>query len=299
MEEEYLSIKGISTLKQYKLNHRTNKNGVIERKCSQCGQWKEENYNNYYMKNKSKPELGYSPECKECAIVRTKKNTSKDPDKVLNAVIDWQNKNKERFLTTQHEYNKKRKDKQREYTSDYIKEHPEKQKVYVQNHRNHDITNKEWQENLKAFDYCCAYCGLPAKEHIVKRNNKYIIMELHKEHVEDDGYNDVRNCTPACQSCNSIKGGKTIDELFQLKFIKGFTQEKYDRIIWWTTEGYKDIIEEKPPYRIMRKKNADKRTYHFELWTVDEYRNLIECIHKRDKRNEIIEDIINGIVKIE
>jgi len=75
-----------------------------------------------------------------------------------------------------------------------------------------------------------------------------------------------------------------------------YNKERLDKIIWWLTEGYKDYIEDKPPYRIIRKHNEDKKTFHWELWTVDEYRNMIELISIRDKKKQIIIDIKGGIL---
>jgi len=57
----------MTTVKLHKLyiaSHRTNENGVVERKCSKCQEWKEEK-NNFYMMNKSKPEKGFHSKCKK------------------------------------------------------------------------------------------------------------------------------------------------------------------------------------------------------------------------------------------
>jgi len=68
-----------------------------------------------------------------------------------------------------------------------------------------------------------------------------------------------------------------------------FSQERLDKIIWWTTEGYKEYIENKTPYRIVRKKNEDNNKFHWELWTVDEMRNMIKCIHRGVKKKDVQE----------
>jgi len=271
----------------YKLNHRINEKGIVERRCTKCQEWKEENIENFYLHNKKKPEKGFHSECKICSIARTKKNTLENHDRVLAKIYDWQDRNKEKTLKRWHDYNEKNKEKQKIYTAEYQKAHPEKMKVYGQNHRDHDITGSEWKNCLKVFDYQCAYCGLPMEKHFAIRNGKVIIMSLHREHVDDEGYNDLRNCTPSCQSCNSTKGGKTIEELLQLKFIEEFTEERYNKIVWWIEDGYKDYIEDKPPYRIIKKKNGHNNKFHHELWTVDEYRNMIECIAIADKKKDL------------
>ena len=56
----------INTHELYKLNHRTNDCGIIERRCTGCQEWLEENADNFYMMNKSKPEKGFNAWCKNC-----------------------------------------------------------------------------------------------------------------------------------------------------------------------------------------------------------------------------------------
>jgi hypothetical protein len=125
---------------------------------------------------------------------------------------------------------------------------------------------------LKIFGYECCYCGMTLEEHKIKYHEK-----LHNEHVDDNGYNDLSNDAPACKGCNCSKHTEDMETWYRRQ--KFFTEDRINKIMWWTTEGYKDYIEDKPPYRITKKQNEDKRTYHFELWTVDEKRNFIECVY--------------------
>jgi hypothetical protein len=117
-------------------------------------------------------------------------------------------------------------------------------------------------------------------------------MKLHKDHVDHQGYNDLRNAVPACRSCNDSKHTNSLDEWYKQQ--KFFDEDKYNKIISWINEGYKEHIENKPPYRIVRrqnvkKQNDDKKTFHFELWTVDKYRNMIECIKIGKKKKDLLE----------
>ena len=125
---------------------------------------------------------------------------------------------------------------------------------------------------------------------------KLIIMNFHRDHVDDEGYNDLRNAIPACQHCNTGKHTSSLDDWYKKQSF--FSIDKYNKIIWWITEGYKDYINDRPPYRIVRKLNEDKKSFHWELWTVDKYRNMIECIEVRQSKKEIASDIKNGIIKI-
>jgi len=66
-----------------------------------------------------------------------------------------------------------------------------------------------------------------------------------------------------------------------------FNQGKYNKIVWWVTEGYKKYIDDKPPYRIIRKQNEGKKNFHWELWTVDELRNMVELIDIGNRKKDL------------
>lgn len=144
---------------------------------------------------------------------------------------------------------------------------------------------------MEVFNHKCAYCGITEKESLIIHKQK-----LHKEHIDNKGYNDLRNAIPGCRSCNSGKHEDSLDEWYPEQEF--FTQERYNKIIWWITKGYKEYIEDKPPYKIVKKKNEHNTKFHHELWTVDKYRNMIECFEIRTTKKELINDMENGIISI-
>ena len=232
----------------YWLRRRVNNKGNIEKQCSKCDQWSEENDDNYYWMNKSKPEIGFSSWCKKCCSKSAR---------------GWQVNHwdtmKECFKRTAKRPERKAKEKVRQqkyrddgYFKDWGELNPGKWKEYSKKHRNHDITESEWRNCLNIFGNTCAYCGLPIEQHIVKRNGKYIIMNFHKEHVDDDGYNDLRNAVPSCRKCNSEKHKDGLDEWYKKQ--KFFTQERYNKIIWWIARGYKEYIEKSFHIRSSKRK---------------------------------------------
>ena len=75
--------------------------------------------------------------------------------------------------------------------------------------------------------------------------------------------------------------------MFNSKIISTFTQDKYDKITWWTTEGYKSVIEDKPPYRIRKKRRDMSKTFFWQLWMVDEKRNLVEVLATGNKKKDL------------
>ena len=256
-------------------------NDVKERKCTKCEGWFPETIDYFYMKNKSKPEKGFQPECKEC----TKKRS-----------LDYINNHWDGFIENVRRYirnpkgkaaMKRNQIKQQDNRKLYRQNNKNKFNEYakIKRHKKHDITNSEWKSCCEIFEWECAYCGRTYEDNY-KENHE----QFHKEHVDNNGYLDLRNCVPACKNCNSVKHEMTLDELFEANYIETFTQDKYDKIIWWTTEGYKNYIEEKPPYRFKRSRvYREDGTYYLqhELWEIDEKRNFVKILATGEKKKDL------------
>lgn len=276
----------------YEENHRIN-NGVLEKKCSIHDIYSEGTEpwlsatSEYFYRNSSSPD-GLSPYCIKCN--KKKSDTWNKNNHEQRLTILKRSHKKEKFKADKREHEKRRRKSGKR--KEWEQGNADKLKTYNENHRNHDITEKEWQGNQLAFNYCCAYCGKTKEEQL--RQNK---EQFHKDHVEHDGYNDVRNCCPACTQCNTSKHKDSIEEWYPKQEF--YSQKNMDKIYWWRNEGYRGIIEDKPPYRILRKHNEDGRTYHHELWTVDEKRNIIECIASELKKRDLdvhIKNYLNSII---
>lgn len=275
----------------YWLIRRINNNNIIEKKCTICEEWKEETYDNFYFTNKKKPELGYSSGCKICLTDKSIKHRLLNVERARQSIRDHYYRHKEIYNTRAKSYNKEHREK---IVSDYniwIKNNPDKVKMYNVNHRDHDISTKEWNSCLSIFDYSCAYCGISEEDHLNIHN-----QVLHKDHSDHNGYNDIRNAIPACRRCNSVKHQSDMEEWYRKQDY--FDEEKLFFIKWWTSEGFKEFIEDKPPYKILREQNKDKRTYHFNLWTVDEFRNTLEIIATGNKKKDLEKDIKKYLSKL-
>ena len=272
--------------KQWNDFHRLNEEGKVERRCTQCEQWLEENLNNYYYKNKNKPSLGYSPWCKDCTRIKANKYREDHADDNIRRCHDYYHTNKdednEKYQKIARDREKNR-EYQRKYHRNIWSKRPEniiKTRTYAKNHRQHDISDKEWTSCLKVFNYKCAYCGISEEEHV-----ELYKQRLHKEHSDDDGYNDLRNAIPSCRRCNSYKHQYNMEEWFRQQDY--FDEDKLTFINWWVTEGYKEYIEDKPPYRLLKEKNKQNNKFHWNLWSVDEKRNLVDIIATKDKKKDL------------
>jgi len=272
--------------------------GVEYKQCKDCLEWFIMNNDNFGIDNKNKDK--YNVRCKKCNYEYNDILYLKDKERRIAKAVDWWENNKERHRENHRRYERTPKFKKwmrknqiemKDYRSQYRKDHPEQMRKYSQQHRNHDITESEWRKELKVFNYQCAYCGMSEEESL----NVYGEV-LHKDHGNHEGYNDLRNAIPACKSCNSKKHQYNMEEWYRQEEF--YNEERLQFIYWWLIEGYKDCIEDKPPYRIIRKQNEGLNTYHWELWTIDEYRNIIECVLTKNKKKEIISDIEAGKVNI-
>ena len=256
---------------RYNACHRINDDGVEEKRCSKCGEWKLCNNENFYSQQKNGGKDGLNSWCKVCFRLGAKLYGRAHREEYSIAFKAWHLKNKKYINNWCVEWRKTHHEEKRIYEKEYYLKYPEKFKQYNENHRDHDITKKEWTHCLEAFDYKCAYCGISEEEHLKLYN-----QVLHKDHADCMGANDLSNAIPACRSCNSQKHDNDIEIWF--KEQKFFDEEKLEFIMWWLIEGHKNYIEDKPPYRIIRKRNEGLTTYHFELWSVDEMRNEISLI---------------------
>lgn len=254
----------------------------------------------YFYKNNTSGVDGLNPYCKNCGSQKAIQQWKDDPVKHREAHKKYEKT--EKFKRWMH----KNQIDMRDYRKEYWKKNKHKNKQYTENHRKHDIINKEWVACKNFFKddkgiQVCAYCGLPLENHYRIYADKLQKIDFNKEHVDHEGYNDIRNCVPSCNSCNSTKRTRPIQELFDSGDIPEFTQDKYNKIIQWCTDEYKKYIEEKPPYIIKRSRVYNENgTYNMkhELWSVDEKRNMVECIAIRDKKKEIIDDLKNGKITI-
>jgi hypothetical protein len=232
--------------------HRINSEGKKERICTSCNNWLVEE-DNFYLKNKSKPEKGYGSQCKSCMSKLAFEREKKNPFKRKISSRKWNNKPETRKLM--NELNKKRRESgkvlewQRTESGKFsLKKAQEKRKA-----KKHRLSKQEWEDCKAYFNYECAYCGLPIEEHLIKRKGKLINIDLHKEHVIDQGRNDIKNTIPSCQSCNSSKHTSSLNDWYN-KNNPNYTYERYHKIYQWLRYDYKKYIHKKKPKQKYTKK---------------------------------------------
>lgn len=211
-------------------NHRNSDKGFIERYCNCCSKWKEENYDNFYYKNKSKPELGYQAECKNCSTERSSKRQSKKREEINKYKSDWYFKNKDKIAEIRKEYRAEHLEELKAMQAEWRKNNSEKVNEYSrfrQLHKYHKIKKSELDELYKYTNHSCMYCGISEEDHIKQYGQK-----LHKDHAYNEGSNGIENCILACRSCNCEKNIKDWDVWYNENNPK-YSEEKYNKIIVW------------------------------------------------------------------
>jgi len=215
---------------QYKIEY-----DIEYKQCTKCIEWLPITDEYFYKWNYSKD--GFHPQCKKCNIERQKKYQKEhaeerskynhklfenDPEYFRNKDIKWRNNNPERPKELLKRWQQTNPDKLKEYNE-------------IRQNKNHNITKEEWSACLKYFNYSCAYCGINEIEATQKYKNV-----LHKEHVVHDGENDLSNCVPACKSCNSSKRKYEL-VFWYIKNKEIYSKKRYNRIMKWLQEDYKNI----------------------------------------------------------
>jgi len=134
------------------------------------------------------------------------------------------------------------------YIAGWQKNNPEKLKEYRLNRGNkkHNISKEEWDNCKSYFNDSCAYCGLSENEHY-----ELYDQQLHKEHVDHEGSNDLSNCVPACKICNSSKREYSLIEWYEPTNTRCFNynHERMDRINRWLIDDHKLYIEPNNLYK--------------------------------------------------
>jgi hypothetical protein len=236
-------------LYNYNLTHKII-DEVIYKKCTQCPEeeaWQPMNDEHYY-KWKRSPD-GFQAQCISCSIKKASKyqtEHSKErsrynhkryvamPEYHKNKDIKWRENNPKRMSYLMSRWQKNNPDKVRYYNA--------KRKL----EKEHKITKSEWKACKEYFDNCCAYCGLPIEKHYRTYAGKLQNIDLHKEHVIVDGRNDIKNCVPSCQSCNSSKGEYSLNTWYNIN-NPIFDSIKLHKIYMWLRYDYKKFIEKKKP----------------------------------------------------
>jgi hypothetical protein len=191
----------------------------------------------FFHKNPQNKTDGFFPYCKKCNCKKTNKWQKDNPDK-WKELNDNKNHNPSK-KTKQYWRDKAKRQRESGYQKNYFLNNPDKCRQYRINHHNHDITDSEFHNCCLVFNYRCAYCNKTWEEQFAENNETF-----HREHVDHFGSDDLSNCVPACTNCNSQKWQHELDNWYNPR-NPIYDKNRYEKIIWWITEGYKKYQENK------------------------------------------------------
>jgi predicted ATP-dependent protease len=231
--------------------------GVEYKQCQDCLEWHIMDLNNFGLVSKNKD--GFNHRCKTCQVIKNESYYNQTRDKQIESAKKRQQEHREELLIykkkhyknniskykEQHyEYRTKNKDYYRNKRQNWQKDNPEKVKLYNEKRRNkiHNISEKQWDNCKFYFNHRCAYCGLLIEEHFILRKGQLKWIDFHKEHVIDQGRNDIKNCIPSCQTCNSEKNTKTFNEWYNKNNLK-YSLDRYMRIYKWIRYDCKNLSQ--------------------------------------------------------
>ncbi|MGG0667773.1 HNH endonuclease [Lederbergia citrisecunda] len=205
--------------------------------CSDCN--KDKPLSDFYSRKASNISKGdyiyYHPQCKKCSIERSWEWQKKNPEKKYEynkkrreenpEYYKWYrdnyyNNNREKVLEDYRRWQRENRDKIREYGSSRWQ------------NKKHEISNDEWESCKLYFNTSCAYCGMALDEHL-----EVFKTDLHKEHVDHDGANDLSNCVPSCKRRNSSKWTFSFSEWYD-ETNPFYDGERLLKIVTWLNEDY-------------------------------------------------------------
>jgi hypothetical protein len=213
--------------------------------CIKCGESKPETTEYFYETNDKKSLQG---SCKECAKKQARERKRQNKERSHELYKQYYAKDKQRYKDNSKRWKKENPDKNKEYgknfresedNKDTLKGYSEKRKV-----KNHKISNKEWKACKEYFNDSCAYCGLHISEHFNMYAGELKLFDFHREHVDDQGTNDLSNCVPSCKSCNSEKHTSTLSDWYNSNNPK-YCLEREVKILKWIEVDYKLHIKVK------------------------------------------------------
>jgi hypothetical protein len=235
-----------------------NSKDIEEKQCKECLEWFEMNGGNFGINRGNKD--GFNELCKKCQKEINHRNYINNREDRLRKSNEYKKDHKELYQIYNRIHHQEQKerlnartktwhDKNREYVSEWIKDWRKTEHGRTianmhsrnrQQNKTHKISKKEYENCKDYFDDSCAYCGMPEELH-----KELFNQQLHKDHADPNGSNDLSNCIPSCKICNSEKHDSKWDEWYTPN-NKHYEEEKYNKIEQWLNEEYKKYIKIRP-----------------------------------------------------
>ena len=189
------------------------------------------NNKNYYhtnpeyrqaQKNNSRKRLAENPEAMAVVLAAGKRWRESHRDEARAASRRWYRNNKERCAENSKRWWRENPEKQKEYRDSWKAENPERTKEFWKDNTYRRRALKAQAEGSFAYEefvglcndlgWVCFYCGCDLDSETATAD--------HMVPLSRGGANGIENIAPACQSCNSKKHDKTVEEFIATSPVK-------------------------------------------------------------------------------
>lgn len=230
--------------KKWNATHKIIK-GIDHKVCKICNEWLPSN-KEFFYKNKTNSVDGLHTYCKKCSNKKSMQWELNNIESTRKRQKEYRETYKERKSELMKKWFSSNKDYYQSYQKRWRQENKDKLKKYNKYrsmNKKHKISEDEWYSCKEYFEHKCAYCGLHIDDHFVTWNDELKKMDLHKEHVDHEGANDLSNCVPACKNCNSQKWEFTLNDWYIIE-NPCYSKERHEKISLWLEKDYKRFIKE-------------------------------------------------------
>jgi 5-methylcytosine-specific restriction endonuclease McrA len=217
--------------------HKTSKDG-IRSYCKACAKSYKDKWDKENASHRAEYKLKYNTQHREEAKAYSKQYRIDHHEECLQKNRERKRRNKDKIKVVQKKYAAEYYEKNKDYVKSKVKAYQEnnreKTKVYKMKNRlfrreamlksELKFTPVDWLNCLNSFNNECAYCGS--------------IGNLTQEHVVPiikGGTHDPCNIVPACNSCNTSKNSKDLEEWYHKQIF--FTQERLNKIKAYISKG--------------------------------------------------------------
>lgn len=186
--------------------------------AGQCKKCRAEISVSYIEKNKegiSEYQSQYHINNREIRRINGQKWYQENREEHLEYSRQYHQENKEELNKSSREWYQENKETHAEYMKKHYQENREQYRMNKQRRRArvdklpHTLTDDEWEETKELFNNSCAYCGIHQEDIDEALNREHIVP------VVNDGGFTKENIIPSCNSCNSSKGTRDMEEWYR------------------------------------------------------------------------------------
>ncbi len=175
------------------------------------------------------------PECKECTKARSYKWQLDNPARKKEIRSKYVDKPETKLLNREQQRRSLKKGTRKKW----YQKNKDRSLQYHQNRevKKHDISEEEWWECRRYFNFRCAYCGKTWEDQFIEHRKDFC-----KDHFINEGVNDITNCVPACTNCNSSKNSFTFEDWYA-KYNEHYSIKRVLKIHKWIESDVYSLLQ--------------------------------------------------------